>query len=43
MRREGAAVRLRDTAWLYVPSGLVHAFGSAPYLGVRGVKVGCLY
>ncbi|MHC3914482.1 hypothetical protein ACI0FN_00441 [Alcaligenes nematophilus] len=46
MRGEGATVRpylLRDTAWLYLPSGLMHAFGSPPHLGVRRFDVGCLY
>ncbi|MGO3841986.1 MAG: hypothetical protein ACTJHY_05080 [Alcaligenes pakistanensis] len=46
MRNDGATVRpylLRDTAWLYVPSGLMHAFGRAPSVGARRFDAGCLY
>lgn len=46
MKHEGATVRpylLRDIAWLYVPSGLMHAFGGAPRSGACRFDVGCLY
>ncbi|MDV2115151.1 hypothetical protein [Alcaligenes faecalis] len=46
MKGEGATVRpylLRDAAWLYLPSGLMHAFGAVPQLGVRRFDIGCLY